>query len=102
MNRECSKEDLLLREAFRGDLADVQDPERHRAVEDALRCLGTNSCEACDVCRLLCPDLAITREATTGCIQIDLDYCKGCGICAAFCPRGAIRMVLETDPKGDA
>ncbi len=70
------------------------------AAEEALRCLGARSCEACDLCRLLCPDLAITRRADTGAIEIDLDYCKGCGICAAFCPRGAIRMVLEDDAEG--
>jgi pyruvate ferredoxin oxidoreductase delta subunit len=47
------------------------------------------------VCRLLCPDLAITRDDITGQIVIDLDYCKGCGICAFVCPKGAITMVLE-------
>ena len=62
---------------------------------EASRCLGTMSCEACDVCRLLCPDLAITRDDSTGQIHIDLDYCKGCGICAAVCAKGAITMVLE-------
>ena len=66
----------------------------------ASRCLATRSCEACDVCRLLCPDLAITRDAATGGIRIDFDYCKGCGICAAFCPRGAIRMVPEAGAAG--
>jgi len=65
------------------------------ADPDAGRCLATASCGACDVCRLLCPDLAITRDPATGRIRIDLAYCKGCGICAAFCPRGAIRMVPE-------
>ena len=66
------------------------------ARQEASRCLGTTTCEACDVCRLLCPDLAITRDPVTGAIRIDLDYCKGCGICAAMCPKGAITMVLET------
>jgi len=47
------------------------------------------------VCRLLCPDLAITRDTITGQIVIDLDYCKGCGICAFVCPKVAITMVLE-------
>lgn len=47
------------------------------------------------MCRLLCPDLAITRDRVTGEITIDLDYCKGCGICAFICPKGAITMVLE-------
>ncbi len=62
---------------------------------EASRCLGTISCEACDICRLLCPDLAITRDETSGAIVIDLDYCKGCGICAFVCPKGAITMVVE-------
>lgn len=75
--------------------------EQARAVEEALRCLGAGSCEACDVCRLLCPDLAITRDPESGRVEIDLRYCKGCGICAAFCPRGAIRMVLEAEAEGE-
>jgi len=65
------------------------------AEEEAKRCLATVSCEGCDLCRLFCPDLCITRSAETGKIEIDYDYCKGCGICAAICPRGAITMVLE-------
>lgn len=78
------------------------DFERHdlpltsgEACYEASRCLGNVSCEACDVCRLLCPDLAITRDRMTGAIIIDLDYCKGCGICAFVCPKGAITMVQE-------
>jgi len=67
------------------------------AEREAARCLGSRSCEACDLCRLLCPDLAITRDPSSGQIQIDLDYCKGCGICAAVCPKGAIKMVLEEE-----
>lgn len=65
-------------------------------VEDqASYCLGTADCRSCDLCRLLCPDLAITRDPKTGDIHIDLDYCKGCGICSAMCPKGAITMVVE-------
>jgi 2-oxoacid:acceptor oxidoreductase delta subunit (pyruvate/2-ketoisovalerate family) len=67
------------------------------ATYEASRCLGTTSCEACDLCRLLCPDLAITRDLVSGEIVIDLDYCKGCGICAAVCPKGAITMELEQE-----
>jgi 2-oxoacid:acceptor oxidoreductase delta subunit (pyruvate/2-ketoisovalerate family) len=62
---------------------------------EASRCLGTISCEACDVCRMLCPDLAITRDRVAGAIVIDLAFCKGCGICASVCPKGAIEMVVE-------
>lgn len=85
----------------RGEVAAI-DFERHdspltsnEVCYEASRCLGTISCEACDICRLLCPDLAITRDRATGAIIIDLDYCKGCGICAFVCPKEAIRMVLE-------
>jgi len=65
------------------------------ALQEAQRCLGVRGCESCDLCTLLCPDLCITRDETTGGLLIDLDYCKGCGICAAICPKGAIQMVLE-------
>jgi 2-oxoacid:acceptor oxidoreductase delta subunit (pyruvate/2-ketoisovalerate family) len=65
------------------------------AVREANRCLGSRTCESCDLCSLLCPDLCITRDETTGNVVLDLDYCKGCAICAAVCPKGAIRMILE-------
>lgn len=52
-------------------------------------------CNQCRMCRLLCPDLAITLNEKTGQIEIDLDFCKGCGICVAFCPKDAIKMELE-------
>ncbi len=99
LNRGCEREtkSRLTRKV------DVRiDFERHdppltsqEAKYEACRCLVNVSCEACDVCRLLCPDLAITRDRVTGEIVIDLDYCKGCGICAFICPKRAITMVLE-------
>ena len=52
-------------------------------------------CNRCRMCRLLCPDLAITLNEEKNQIQIDLDFCKGCGICEAFCPKEAIKMELE-------
>jgi len=66
-----------------------------RAAREAARCLSTVLCRYCDVCRLLCPDLCITREPESDRIVIDLAYCKGCGICAHYCPKGAIRMEVE-------
>jgi 2-oxoacid:acceptor oxidoreductase delta subunit (pyruvate/2-ketoisovalerate family) len=69
--------------------------DRKDAIEEAQRCLGQMECESCEICSLLCPDLCITRDETTGEVRIDLDYCKGCGICAAMCPKEAIHMVLE-------
>jgi 2-oxoacid:acceptor oxidoreductase delta subunit (pyruvate/2-ketoisovalerate family) len=66
------------------------------ATEEAKRCIGFYTCEACDLCRFMCPDLAIIRDPDSGAIVIDLDYCKGCGICALICPKGAITMVKES------
>ena len=99
LNRDCKREtksrltrkiDVRIDSEYHNPLLTPQEAEY-----EASRCLGTISCEACDVCRLLCPDMAITRDAITGKIVIDLDYCKGCGICAFVCPKGAITMVLE-------
>lgn len=65
------------------------------AFREASRCLAQRSCQSCDLCRLLCPDLCITRDPESGRIEIDYDFCKGCGICAFICPKGAIRMERE-------
>jgi 2-oxoacid:acceptor oxidoreductase delta subunit (pyruvate/2-ketoisovalerate family) len=71
--------------------------ERGEGREVQSRCLRNRTCEACDICRLLCPDLAITRDDYTGEIIVDLAFCKGCGICAFVCPKGAITMVVEEE-----
>ena len=70
-------------------------PMLEQASRLAGQCLETIECTWCDVCQLLCPDLCITRDGSSGRILIDLDYCKGCGLCAHYCPKGAIEMVLE-------
>ena len=68
---------------------------KEEVIQEAQRCLGLRTCESCETCSLLCPDLCITRNEKTGEVEIDLDYCKGCGICAVVCPKGAIQMVWE-------
>jgi Pyruvate/2-oxoacid:ferredoxin oxidoreductase delta subunit len=68
-----------------------------QAVAEALRCTAASPCRYCDVCQLLCPDLAITRHPGTREIVIDLAWCKGCGLCAHYCPHGAIRMVVDDE-----
>ncbi len=80
---------------FERSAPDIAALDEETAVEEAGACLGLVECRSCDLCRLLCPDLCVTRDEETGRIEIDYDFCKGCGICAAICPRGAIRMVAE-------
>ena len=79
----------------KGNLLVHQGLVEETALMEARRCLGNIRCESCELCRLLCPDLCITRNEKTNEIEIDYEYCKGCGICAAICPRGVIRMLLE-------
>lgn len=93
LNRTPEKS-LAIDERLEGGLVKLGFDEEI-AVKEAGRCLWNTRCGSCDLCRLLCPDLCITRDEKTGEIEIDYDFCKGCGICALVCPRGAIRMVLE-------
>ena len=68
---------------------------RIQAMADARRCLNCGVCNACELCLIFCPDLAISRRADAPGFVIDYDHCKGCGVCAAECPRGAITMTRE-------
>lgn len=86
---------LDISERLKGNALVKQGFTEETAVREAQRCLGDVRCEYCDLCRLFCPDLAITRNGNKGQIEIDYDFCKGCGICAAVCPKGAIKIVLE-------
>lgn len=52
----------------------------------------TDSCTACGVCALFCPEGAIARHGES--MVVDEAHCKGCGICEVVCPvRSA--LVLE-------
>lgn len=82
-------------ERLKGDTLVKQGFGEETAVMEAQRCVGNIRCESCDLCRIFCPDLCITRNESIGQIEIDHDYCKGCGICAAVCPKKAIKMVLQ-------
>ena len=66
--------------------------------------IDAKRCTFCDLCRWMCPDLAITRNEDEERMCLDQRYCKACGICVEFCPKGAIEMVLESEatPEDDA
>jgi len=90
-----SEGSLKVSARLKGSLLVKQGFDEEMSIEEAIRCLGNNRCESCDLCRLLCPDLCITKNEMTNEIEIDYNFCKGCGICALICPKGAIKMVLE-------
>jgi len=86
------EETLAVDQRLKGYLVRHTFDER-TARKEASRCLVNNQCDSCDLCRILCPDLCITRNEK-GEIEIDYDFCKGCGICG-ICPKGVINMILE-------
>jgi 2-oxoacid:acceptor oxidoreductase delta subunit (pyruvate/2-ketoisovalerate family) len=68
---------------------------RIQAMAESRRCLNCGVCNACELCLIFCPDLAVARREGGPGFSIDYDHCKGCGVCAAECPRGAIAMTRE-------
>ena len=65
------------------------------AVQEARRCFNCGVCNACDLCLIFCPDIAISRRADGTGFEIAYEYCKGCGVCTVECPRGAMAMTRE-------
>ena len=65
----------------------------NQAMEETRRCFNCGICNACDNCRIFCPEIAVILQGSER--QINLDYCKGCGICVFECPRSA--MLLEEE-----
>jgi NADPH-dependent glutamate synthase beta subunit-like oxidoreductase/ferredoxin len=63
------------------------------ALEESQRCFNCGICNACDYCRLYCPEMSVMVENSGR--RIDLDYCKGCGLCVAECPRNAMALKEE-------
>ncbi len=66
---------------------------KHAALEESRRCFNCGICNACDYCRLYCPEMSVIINDTGR--SIDLDYCKGCGLCVAECPRNAMALKEE-------
>ncbi|HYB21125.1 MAG TPA: FAD-dependent oxidoreductase, partial [Thermodesulfobacteriota bacterium] len=65
------------------------------ARKESERCFGCGNCIRCNVCLMVCPDVAISFREEQREYGIDYDHCKGCGICAVECPRSA--MILEEE-----
>jgi Pyruvate/2-oxoacid:ferredoxin oxidoreductase delta subunit len=63
------------------------------AAAEASRCFNCGLCNACDNCRVFCPEVAVGVKGAKR--WIDLDYCKGCGICVVECPRSVMLMEEE-------
>jgi NADPH-dependent glutamate synthase beta subunit-like oxidoreductase/ferredoxin len=66
---------------------------KEAALEESQRCFNCGICNACDYCRLYCPDMAVIVENAGR--HINLDYCKGCGLCVTECPRNAMALKEE-------
>jgi len=66
-----------------------------KAQKEAERCFSCGNCIRCNVCLMVCPDVAIWFKEKEKEYFIDYDHCKGCGICAVECPRSA--MTLEEE-----
>ena len=62
-------------------------------LAESRRCFNCGICNACDYCRLYCPDMSVIVENEQR--TIDMDYCKGCGLCVAECPRNAMALKEE-------
>jgi 2-oxoacid:acceptor oxidoreductase delta subunit (pyruvate/2-ketoisovalerate family) len=95
MVKRAADKILTPRKKPRGNKFANQGFGEETALSEARRCLGNNRCESCNLCQLLCPDLAIMRNEETEELEVDLDLCKRCGICILVCPKGAIQMVPE-------
>lgn len=65
-----------------------------QAMEETRRCFNCGICNACDNCRIFCPEIAVILKDSER--RINLDYCKGCGICVFECPRNAMDLEEES------
>jgi 2-oxoacid:acceptor oxidoreductase delta subunit (pyruvate/2-ketoisovalerate family) len=66
-----------------------------KTKKEAERCFSCGNCVSCNVCVMVCPDLAISFKEKEMEYVVNYDYCKGCGVCFVECPRSAITMEEE-------
>jgi NADPH-dependent glutamate synthase beta subunit-like oxidoreductase len=65
----------------------------NQTMKETRRCFNCGICNACDNCRIFCPEIAVILQGAKR--QINFDYCKGCGICVFECPRSAMDLEEE-------
>jgi NADPH-dependent glutamate synthase beta subunit-like oxidoreductase len=66
-----------------------------RAKREAERCFSCGNCVHCNICLMVCPDVAISFKEKEKEYEINYDYCKGCGVCFVECPRSVIALEEE-------
>lgn len=60
------------------------------AIKESSRCFNCGTCNQCDNCFTVCPDVAIRRDHKSNRYRINYNYCKGCLVCVHECPRAAM------------
>jgi Pyruvate/2-oxoacid:ferredoxin oxidoreductase delta subunit len=65
------------------------------ADRELWRCFRCGTCTECNTCMDFCPDVSLSKNASSKGYSFDQDHCKGCGVCAVACPRSVIEMVRE-------
>jgi NADPH-dependent glutamate synthase beta subunit-like oxidoreductase len=66
-----------------------------QALAEAGRCMSCGLCNACDQCRVYCPQQAVSRSYKRPKGQTmftDYTRCTGCHVCFEACPTGYIQM----------
>jgi NADPH-dependent glutamate synthase beta subunit-like oxidoreductase len=66
-----------------------------QALTEAGRCMSCGLCNACDQCRVYCPQQAVSRSYKRPKGQTmftDYTRCTGCHVCFEACPTGYIQM----------
>ncbi|MCP4285126.1 MAG: FAD-dependent oxidoreductase, partial [Gammaproteobacteria bacterium] len=82
-------------EAIAGFTEIKQTLSTQQALNEAARCMSCGLCNACDQCRVFCPQDTIYRskKRPKGKVMFtDYTACTGCHVCFEACPTGYIQM----------
>ena len=59
--------------------------------------LNEDYCSKCGLCYSVCPFQAISLDANTSEVSIQVEKCQVCGICASICPSSVIELIYYDD-----